>query len=433
MKTFELKDFIKTKNNAKKHAEEEINFFVKNLDNFNQEKITAWLRAVKKHGLDDDEVTNLTLAMAKSGAVLSWEELEPTIDKHSSGGIGDKITLLFAPLIAAYGINFPKLSGRSLGITGGTIDKLESIKGLKTNLSIKEIKEQVTKIKLAISAATNNLAPADKKLYAIRNVTGTIDSIPLIASSIMSKKIAGGARNIILDVKAGSGAFMKDTESASILAKKMVAIGKRLDRNTKALITNMDEPLGHNIGNSLEIIEVLEILSGKEVGDLIEITIRLAREAIILINGNVETHRGMSSLDEKLQRLLLRGDALKKFEELINMQGGDLNNGFKKADYVELMRSNYDGIIQEINANVIGEIVFELGAGRKNINDSIDHSVGIVLLKKTEDLVKRGESLIEVHAKSKQDVDIIKDKLLSAIKIGNEKPKKQKLIYEVLS
>ena len=332
----QIKDFIKARQESQKHSSEDINYFIKNLNSFSQDEITQWLKAVKANGLTNEETTALTLAMVNSGKILSWEGLEPTIDKHSTGGIGDKITLLFVSLIAAYGINIPKLSGRSLGITGGTIDKLESIPGFRTNLSIDEIKEQVKKIGLAVSGATSDLAPADKKLYAIRDVTDTVDSIPLIAASIMSKKLACGASNIILDVKCGSGAFMKSLEDAKELSKTMVNIGKNLDKNIKAVITDMNQPLGYKIGNSLEIEEVLEVLSGKEISDLVEITVYLAKEAILLVRGAVRAGLAPAPIDLEniLRDLLLNGAALKKFEEMITAQRGNLKKGFAKANYI---------------------------------------------------------------------------------------------------
>ena len=401
--------------------------FIQNLNNLSDEEITSWLKKVKANGLTDNETTELTLEMAKSGKILSWEELEPTIDKHSTGGIGDKITLLFVPLIATYGINIPKLSGRSLGITGGTIDKLESISGLRTNLSIEEIKEQVKKIGLAVGGAGKDLAPADKRLYAIRDVTGTIDSIPLIASSVMSKKIAGGATNIILDVKSGSGAFMKKTKDAKALAKTMVMIGKNLNKKIKALVTSMNEPLGKNVGNSLEITEVLEVLSGKEITDLVEITTTLAKEAVLLVNPKPELN-----LEEKLRNLLLKGEALKKFNDMVLAQNGNLKKGFKKAGYIEILKSKNDGFIQYIDAQKTGEAVHSLGAGRKAQNDLIDHSVGIVFLKKSGNKVTQNEPMLEIHAKNREDAHKAQDKLLEAIKIGQEAPAKLKLVHEIV-
>ena len=421
----QIKDFIKIKQDSQKLSDEDINYFIKNLNSFSQDEITQWLKAVKANGLDDEETSALTLGMAQSGDILDWKELEPTIDKHSTGGIGDKITLLFVPLIAAYGINIPKLSGRALGITGGTIDKLESITGFRTSLSINEMKEQVKKFGLAVCSASTDLAPADKKLYAIRDVTDTVDSIPLIASSIMSKKIATGAKNIILDVKAGSGAFMKTIEDAKLLANKMVNIGKKLNKNIKAVITEMNEPLGYTIGNSLEIKEVLEVLSGKDIPDLVEITISLAKEAIELVEDKKPS-------DESLRKILLDGRALKKFESMIKAQGGNLNIGLPKAKYMEILKSEQEGYIQKIDAKNVGEAVYSLGAGRKSVSDNIDHSVGVVLLKKHGDKIIKNEPLLEIHGKSKEDIEKAKRKLLSGITFGQNPPSKLKLIHEIV-
>lgn len=425
-----IKDFIKRKQESKSHSDEEIQSFIKNLKGFTQDEITQWLKLVKLKGLNDKETSALTLAMANSGTILNWDGLEPLIDKHSTGGIGDKITLLYAPLIAAYGINIPKLSGRSLGITGGTIDKLESIPGFRTNLNIEEIKSQVKKIGLAITGASSNLAPADKVLYAIRDVTNTVDSIPLIASSIMSKKIAGGATNIILDVKFGSGAFMKLLEDARLLASTMVTIGKSLKRNTRAVISDMNQPLGYNIGNALEIKEVIDVLSGKEVSDLVEVVISLAIESIKIIEEKAEL-----SLEKKLLDLLLKGQALKKFEEMILEQKGDLkafckNN--KKAPFIEVVKAQNEGYIQNVDARILGEEVHKLGAGRKSVSDSIDHSVGVILFKKYGDKVNNHEPLLEIHAKNNKDAENARNKLISAITIAHNTPPKLKLVQEII-
>lgn len=425
-----IKDFIKTKQENRQHTDEEINYFIKNLKQFTQDEIIQWLKSVKLNGLNDRETSALTLAMANSGTILNWEGLEPLIDKHSTGGIGDKVTLLYAPLIAAYGINIPKLSGRSLGISGGTIDKLESIPGLRTNLSMEEIKDQVKKIGLAIVGTSSNLAPADKILYAIRDVTDTIDSIPLIASSIMSKKIAGGATNIILDVKAGSGAFMRSVEEAKVLATTMVAIGKKLNRKTRAVISNMNQPLGYNVGNALEVKEVVEILSGKEVTDLVELVISLAVESVNLIEQKTDIN-----IEKKLTNLLLKGPALSKFKDMVSSQGGDLKDFFldsRKANCIEVVRSQAEGYVQNIDAHIVGDVVFELGAGRKAVTDSVDHSVGVVFYKKYTDKVDKNEPILEIHAKNKNHVEKVKNKLAAAVTIANNMPAKLKLIQEVI-
>ncbi len=427
----EIKDFIKKRENNGSHNKEEISYFIGNLNNFSQEEIAQWLKAVKKNGLSANETSILTLEMANSGTVLNWEGLEPVVDKHSSGGIGDKITFLFVPLIAAYKkkkIGVAKLSGRGLGITGGTIDKLESIPGFKTNLTIPEMKAQIKKIGIAICSANLDLAPADKKLYAIRDVTDTIDSIPLIASSIMSKKIAGGANNIILDVKFGSGAFMKSKNDALLLAEAMVSIGKNLNKKIKAILSNMNEPLGYAIGHSLEIIEVLEVLNGKEVPDLVELTIALAKEAISLVD-DID-----SNIDKDLKDLLLGGEALKKFKELILAQGGTTDfSKLKRANIVETIISPNSGYISNINAQSIGEAVHSIGAGRKEVSDSIDHSVGVVLYKKHGEFVKEGDSLFEIHGKNKVDINLIKDKLISSFTFSQDKTPNIKLIEAIIT
>ncbi|MBI2995598.1 MAG: thymidine phosphorylase [Candidatus Melainabacteria bacterium] len=405
------------------HTKEEINYFIKNLNTFSQDKITKWLKEVKENGLTNEETTSLTLAMVNSGETLNWEGLEPTIDKHSTGGIGDKVTLLFAPLVAACGINVPKLSGRALGITGGTIDKLESIPSFRTNLQIDEIKNQVKKIGLAISSASANLAPADKKLYAIRDVTNTVDSIPLIASSIMSKKIAGGSKNIILDVKFGSGAFMKSFHDAKLLARAMVNIGQNLGRNVKAIISDMDQPLGYAIGNALEVKEVIDVLSGKEVTDLVEIVISLAKCIDFA-----------PMADSDLKEILLGGKALRKFKEMVIAQDGDLKlfSNSNKAKHIEVVKSERDGYVHKIDALSVGKTVHTLGAGRKKVSDSIDHSVGILFFKKYGDKVKNGEVLFEVHSKNKEDAESAKKTLTNSVLIKQEKPQELKLIHDII-
>lgn len=415
---------IKIKKINNTFSQDEINSFINNLDTYSMEDITEWLKAIKTFGLSDEETSNLTLAMAKSGQILSWDGLEPTIDKHSTGGIGDKITLLFAPLISACGINIPKLSGRGLGITGGTIDKLESISGFRTNLSLDEIKSQLKNIGIVVTGAMKNLAPADKKLYAIRDVTNTVDSIPLIASSVMSKKIATGSNNIILDVKCGSGAFMKTEDEAVLLAQKMVAIGKHLNKNIKACVTYMNEPLGFSIGNSLEIEEVLEVLNGKEVQDLVELTVFLAKEALELLSIDVSL--------EKLKRILLGGEALSKFEKMIEAQGGNLNIPLPKSEKLKHYISSQEGYLQNIDAYLIGEVVHDLGAGRHSVEDKIDYGVGIRLLKKRGDFVKAGENILELHVKNDSQYDRALEKLNKSITIGNVKPVIPTLVKNIL-
>ena len=423
----DVANFIKQKQENKKHTINDIKHFIENLKSFSKEEITSWLKSVKANGLDDDETSTLTLAMAESGKILNWEGFEPLVDKHSTGGIGDKVTLLFVPLIAACGINIPKLSGRGLGITGGTIDKLESIKGFKTSLSIDEIKKQIKKIGLSISSTSSELAPADKVLYAIRDVTDTVNSIPLIASSIMSKKIACGAKNIILDVKWGNGAFMKAFNEAKLLAEKMIAIGKSLSKNVRAVVTDMNEPLGKNIGNALEVLEVLEVLNGKEITDLVEVTITLAKEAILLVHP-----KSSIGLEDKLRKILLNGETMKKFKQMVFEQDGDLSAGFPKANYHEAFLSQEEGFIESINAHKIGEAAHFLGAGRISIEDRIDYSVGIVLYKKHGNFVKRNEPLFQVYSKNKENAMKAKNMLFNAVKFAKESPIKFKLIHDIL-
>lgn len=414
---------IKIKEKENRLSKDDITSFIENLSSYSDEEITKWLKAVKEYGLEDDETSALILAMANSGEVLSWEGLEPTIDKHSTGGIGDKITLLFVPLLAACGVNVPKLSGRGLGVSGGTIDKLESISGFRTNLTLDEIKKQIKEVGLVVTGAMKNLAPADKRLYAIRDVTDTVNSIPLIASSVMSKKLASGSKNIILDVKFGSGAFMKSKDDAFLLAKTMSSVGGKLNRNIKCAITDMNEPLGYCIGNSLEIQEVLDVLSGKNVNDLVELTVKLAEEALVMAGIRPQ---------KSLEKLLLGGEALDKFEKMISSQGGDLQKGFTKSNYIESVKSTRDSYIKNIDALTIGEVVHKLGAGREKVSDSIDYLAGIKLFFKHGDKVSKGDTLFEIHAKSKEDAENLKSKAISACEFSDNEPSKLKLVHEIL-
>ena len=421
----------------KKHGEElssnEIKYLVKG---FTDAKIpdyqmSAFCMAVLFCGMTDRETADLTLAMAESGDTVDLSVFKSkSCDKHSSGGVGDKTTLIVAPIVASLGGIVAKMSGRGLGHTGGTVDKLESIPGYKTELTPDEFMEISKKCGLCVCGQSGNLAPADKKLYALRDVTATVDSIPLIISSIMSKKIAAGSKNIMLDVKCGSGAFMKTKEDAKKLAEGMVEIGKRCGRNTKALITNMDMPLGFAVGNSLEVIEAIDVLKGKTKGDIREVSVSLA-------SGLIASIRGISTDEAKVlcESVLSDGTAFAKFKEWISAQGGDVSvidntELFTKAKFEHKIRSQNDGFISRMDAEKIGLSSCELGAGRKTKTDIIDLSAGLILSKKTGDGVKSGDIIATLYTNREETIKRAEEIFLSALEFSAEKPKNAQLIIE---
>ena len=361
--------------------------------------------AIYINGMDIEETVNLTYEMAHSGDVLDLSGIGKTaIDKHSTGGVGDKITLVLCPIIASLGLQVAKMSGRGLGITGGTRDKLESIPGYRTEISIDEFINNVKQIGISLIGQTGNLAPADKKIYALRDSINCVENIPLIASSIMSKKIASGAQKIVIDVTYGSGAFMKDLKSAKQIAEVINQIGEITGRQTKCILTKMDEPLGYAVGNCLEIIETINILKGKYLPkDIENVIIQLGNEILQLA--------GITNTLEESKKLLMQNiknqKAYNKFIELVEIQGGDISyikntDKFKKAKYIQEVKANKDFIIKSIDAKQIGQLCIYLGARRIKKEDSIEHEVGIVLNKKVGDKVKKGETLAYIHTNSKQ-------------------------------
>ena len=388
-------DLIDKKKRGGCHTKEEINFLINSLmDGTAQDyQISAWLMAVYFEGLTEEETAFLTEAMINSGKIIDFGELTDSIvDKHSTGGVGDKVTITLIPLLAAAGVPVAKLSGKGLGHTGGTIDKLESIPGFNTKLSIEELIAQVKKINVAIASQTQNLTPADGKLSALRDVTATVDSMPLIASSVVSKKIASGAKNIILDVKYGSGAFMKTPEDAVKLSRLMVNIGALLNKSITAVITSMEEPLGRAVGNSLEIVESIEFLKGNiKEGDVAELTYSFAAIALLQL-GLYETQAEAIAY---LKELVESGKALEKFKELIAAQGGDPKivdnyDMFALPAYKVECESKKNGYVNNIDAYKIAYGCKILGAGRDKKTDPIDYSVGIFLNKKSGEAVKKG-------------------------------------------
>ena len=414
----------------KRHNEaltkEEIEYFVINYTNGSipDYQASALLMAIAINGMTDAEISYLTIAMASSGNKIDLiKVIGPTIDKHSSGGVGDKTTLIISPIIACLGGYVAKMSGRSLGYTGGTIDKLESI-GMKVNLTDEEFIKQVNEIGLAIISQTVNIAPADKKIYALRDVTATVDSIPLIASSIMSKKIAGSSSNLVLDVKVGSGAFMKDVNTATKLGQKMLEIGKMCGLDVKVVLTNMDMPLGNNIGNALEVKEAMEILQNKGPEDLKEVSICLATYMNMLVN-KLDYETSYKQVIEVLEN----GSAYNKFKEWVSYQGGKLE--FTESNYKYEVVSQKEGYITHMDTENIGKISSLLGSGRLSKDDVINYNAGIVLNYKTGDYVKQGDVLAILHTDKENVSDLIK-LYLDSIIISNEKPNEIKMILNVI-
>lgn len=429
-------DIIRKKRDGFHLTTEEIDFFINGYvaDEIPDYQVSAFLMAVYFQGMSDEETANLTIAVANSGDTIDLSPIEGIkVDKHSTGGVGDKTTLIIAPIVAACGGKIAKLSGRGLGHTGGTVDKLESIPYTNVSLTKEEFFEAVNKAGLCVIGQTGNLAPADKKLYALRDVTSTIDSVPLIAASIMSKKLAAGSDAILLDVKTGSGAFMKTLDDSIELAEKMVAIGTHAGRKVMALVTNMDIPLGKNIGNSLEVIEAIEILNGKGPQDLLSVCIELASYMLVLSEkGSKADCRAM------VLEAIKNGSALEKFALMIEMQQGDKNyiynpELFKKADYSIDVLSPSDGYISNMNTELIGITASMLGAGRETKNSVIDFAAGIIIEKKTGDKVEKGQLLARLFTEKQDSLKDATAKYLSSLTITANPPAKEKLIQAVIT
>ncbi len=387
--------------------------------------MAALTMAICFQGMDDRETATLTYAMAQSGEQLDLSEFENlSVDKHSTGGVGDKTSLIVAPIVASLGAKVAKMSGRGLGHTGGTIDKLESIPGYKTSLDYEEFIDTVKTTGIALIGSSKNLAPADKKLYALRDVTATVDSIPLIASSVMSKKIASGAKNIVIDVKCGSGAFMKTPKDARKLAQTVVSIGKLCNRNMTAIITDMETPLGYSIGNVLEVIEALDVLKGGGPEDLRNICIKLSAEMLSLVFGGDWTNQVIGVLDS--------GEALKKFYEWIEAQGGQLDELCCNAKYRYKVISPREGYISSMNAELIGRSAMILGAGRTKVTDDIDYSSGIILKRKTGDYLTKGEIMAELITNNESSLKIAENVFNEAVNFNDTLCYDRKLIYDII-
>lgn len=408
----QMLDIIIKKRNGFELTPEEISFLVKEYTNGSipDYQMSAFLMAVYFQGMTDKEATNLALEMEHSGDVLDLSRIKGfKVDKHSTGGVGDKTSIVLAPLVASLGIEFAKMSGRGLGHTGGTLDKLEAIPGYNIVLSPDEFIEQVLKIHIALIGQSGNLTPADKKMYALRDVTGTVDSIPLIAASIMSKKLAAGADGICLDVKVGSGAFMKNLDDAHRLANLMVKIGTSCGRKMTAILTNMDEPLGLAVGNTLEVKEAIATLNGEGPNDLRELCLFIGSYLVMdagLTNSLTDARR---MLEEQIDSKA----ALKKLAELVDAQGGNSDyiyhpELFEEADEVVPVLSKTTGFIKRIDSYSVGRASMLLGAGRETLTDEIDPAVGIVLAKKVGDLVSVGEVLGYIHTNGKNTAEAVK-------------------------
>lgn len=397
-------------------------------------QLSAWLMAVFFRGMTPRETADLTMAMVDSGRRVDLSGIPGRkADKHSTGGVGDKTTLVLAPLAAAAGLPVAKLSGRGLGHTGGTLDKLESIPGFNVNLDLAAFAGQVARIGLAIAGQTSDLVPADGKLYALRDVTATVESVPLIAASVMSKKIAGGAEVIVLDVKAGRGAFMNSLEEARALAGAMIAIGEALGRRVGAVVSAMDQPLGRAVGNALEVREALETLEGRGPADLRELALELGAWMLRLAG----LAAGLAEARRRLASLLEGGAARRKLAEMVAAQGGDTAaledpSRLPQAPVVRTLAAPAAGFVQAVDALAVAETVVSLGGGRRVKGQAVDHAVGVVLGKKAGEAVDRGEPLAFVHARDEAAADAALHRLAAAFALGEERPSSAPLIRGVL-
>lgn len=429
-------DIIEKKRDGKELTKEEIEFFIYGIsrEEIPDYQTSALLMAIYFQGMTREERVHLTKAMVESGDQIDLSAIEGIIvDKHSTGGVGDSVTIILAPLVASVGVPVAKMSGRGLGHTGGTLDKLEAIPNFNVEIPNDEFIELVNKNKVAVIGQSAKLTPADQKLYSLRDVTATINSLPLMAGSIMSKKIAAGADAIVLDVKTGSGAFMKKLEDSKELAQAMVEIGNLMGRQTMAVISDMSQPLGNAVGNSLEIIEAIETLKGKGPEDLTELTLTIGSLMVYLANHASSVDQAREMLEESIEN----GAALEKLKDLIASQGGDPSvvddpEKLPRAKYEIALPAREEGYVKSIAANEVGLASLLLGAGRSTKEDEIDLSVGILLHKKIGDYVKKGEPLLTLYA-NKEDLNSIKEKLYESIKLSSEQVSPPPLIYETIT
>lgn len=430
---FFVPEIIDKKKRGEKLSKEEMDFIIKGYvkQEIPDYQISALLMAIYFKGMDEEETTNLTLAMVNSGDTVDLSGIDGIkVDKHSTGGIADTTTLVLLPLVASAGVKLPKMSGRGLGHTGGTIDKLESIPGFNVELTGEQFIKNTNEIGASITGQSSKLVPADKKLYSLRDVTGTVDSIPLIASSIMSKKIAGGADKIILDVKFGNGAFMENYEKALELGKLMVKIGELAGRETIAYITDMQQPLGIAIGNAIEIIEAVETLKGRGHKNLTELCAKLGAEMMYLVKVKENRKRA----EEILRHNIQSGKALLKFKEIIESQGGDPSfiedySLLPQAKYSKEIKADESGYVSSIDAKNLGTISMKLGAGRQKKDDVIDKSVGMWVFVKVGDGVKKGKTFAKVLANDKEKLDWAAKQIKNSIEFSKEYVEKRKVIW----
>ncbi|RBW68968.1 pyrimidine-nucleoside phosphorylase [Bacillus taeanensis] len=426
-------DLIAKKRDGRELTKQEINFMIQEYTKgeIPDYQMSAFAMAVFFRDMTPDERANLTMAMVESGDQIDLSEIEGIkVDKHSTGGVGDTTTLVLAPLVAAVGVPVAKMSGRGLGHTGGTIDKLEAVPGFHVEIDNNEFNELVNRNKVAVIGQSGNLTPADKKLYGLRDVTATVESIPMIASSIMSKKIAAGADAIVLDVKTGSGAFMKKLEDSKELARSMVEIGNNLGRKTMAIISDMNQPLGFAIGNALEVKEAIDTLKGQGPNDLQELCLVLGSQMVYLAEKSSSVEEARKMLEEAISS----GKALEKFKQFLEAQGGDasvVDNplNLPTAKYTFEVEAKEDGIVSEIVANDIGTAAMILGAGRATKESEIDLAVGLVLHKKIGDSVKKGEPLVTIHS-NKEEVEDVIERIYESYTITQDKVKIPTLIYD---
>jgi pyrimidine-nucleoside phosphorylase len=430
------KDIIIKKRDGGELNKQEIDFFIRGFTSgaIADYQASAWAMAVLLEGMTDRETKDLTLAMASSGETLDLSDVvEIALDKHSTGGVGDKTTLVVEPVVAACGLPVGKMSGRGLGFSGGTLDKMESISGYRTDLTTEEFKKQLRDIGLVLTGQTSNLAPADGKLYALRDVTGTVDALPLIASSIMSKKIAAGAQRMVLDVKVGLGAFMKTLSQARTLAKIMVSIAKLVDRKAVALLSDMNQPLGNAVGNALEVKEAIDTLRGGGPDDFRKHCLEVAGHLILLGGKTTTLSKARALAESKLKD----GSAEKRFHGLVEAQGGDVvfvrnPDRLPSAELIEEVVSPRNGYLKTVNAQEVGEASVDLGAGRLKKGDRIDHSVGIVVYRKVGDKIEKGQPLFAVHANDRSKLDAARERVLAAHIWSGKKVKSLPLFYGVV-
>jgi pyrimidine-nucleoside phosphorylase len=421
---FDARRFLRDRRDNRRHAPEDLRAFVHALVHGGIEtyQVTAWLMAAYLNPLDDEETFVLTDAMMRSGTVIEFAPGElpgPTVDKHSTGGVGDKISLPLAHLVAACGACVPMISGRGLGHTGGTLDKLESIPGFDPRLPVAAFKAQTKRLGLAFGAQTKELAPADGTLYALRDVTATVETIPLIVASILSKKYASGTAAVVFDVKTGRGAFMRELAQSKALAERLIAVSRRMDRQAVALVTDMDQPLGRAVGNALEVVESIEVLQGGGPPDVRELTLALAAEMLVLAG----LERDVAAARSRATRALDGGDALGKFRAVVEAQGGDPRvvddpTRLPRAPRTVPMKAARPGFVTKIDAYAVGEAIVALGGGRRRAEDTVDPAVGIVFERKVGDRVAEGDLLGVLHSGPADPLDVAKA-LAGAIEIGD--------------